>query len=361
VEEKMIRKNRKRWLWLGVACMVALPVAAEAQEYLKGKTSYRPLESDDIARSSGDFSQDYEQSGSGAGVAAKRQRVETRVKNYMDQVTAGGDKHTHNDNENITSETFSALVERAQKGDAAAIGQVGYAYQHGLGTQKSEQQALAWYTRAIEYGETQYYSIVGEMYRDYSAAKARPGFFAGLRSAFSSANSNSSELPDNDQVAREWFEKGVYSKDWQSYLKMGEMYRDGAGGLVKDMEKAKWYYNEGLRLKRIYNNMSLLEIEQRFRAQVELEEGLRTPETPVLGWLKESSNPGIFIGDHYCTLRNMGTPTAQYTAFYEAYCSGLSDKQKRASPTATIVRGLNCNVTAWPDNDTGKDFELRCR
>lgn len=354
--------TKKRWLWAGMTCLMLAPAGAMAQDYLKGKTSYQSDGANDIGTLSGDTPQDFRYSGSinTSEERAKRQRVETRVKEYMSHMKGSDDIHEHDDREELTSEQFNALVARAQSGDAKAIGEVGYAFENGIGTAKNEQQALEWYKRAIEYGEGQYYSNIGKMYRDYSPASGNSGFLTGLRNAMTSAGT-SNNLPDNDLAAREWFEKGVYAKDWESYTQLGIMYRDGDGGLPKDMEKAKWYYDEGLRLKKEQDSMALMEMEQRFRAKAEVEEGLRSPETPVLGWVKEASHPGVMIGDSYCTLRDMGTPSVQFTAFYEAYCSGLSESVKRDAPTTVTVKGATCNVTTWPANDAGKDFELRCR
>ena len=359
----MNAQNTTHWLLAGVSClMIMAPMGASAQDYLKGKTSYKPRDNKDISAMSGDFSEDFQYDGTGNpnDPMTKRQRVEARVKQYREEMAGDGGIHSHDDREHLTAEQFNALVASAQAGDAEAIGHVGYAYENGLAPEKNEQQALEWYKRAIEYGETKYYSHIGSMYRDYGAPSANSGFLGSLRKAVTGGGATGNDLPNDNKKAREWFEKGVYAKDWRSYAQLGEMYRDGAGGLPKDMEKAKWYYDEGMRLKKQQLTLTRMEKEQRFRAQAELEEGLRSADTPMVGWKKESKYPGVMVGDHYCTLLLMESPSGQYTAFYEAYCNGVGESAKRTTPPTVTVKGATCNVTEWPANEAGKNFELRC-
>lgn len=275
--------NIKHWLLVGVSCLMLAPAGALAEDYLKGKTSYRPLEEDAAERQAEAFPEDYRL---GGGVLTdeireKRKRVEARVKEQMDALMSGEGQDSH-ESENVTTDELNALVAKAQAGDAEAIGQVGYVYEKGLGITRNEEKALEWYQRALDYDETEYYSAIGMMYRDYGAQEGGGGFLAGLRGTIT-GDGSANDLPDDDRKAREWFEKGVKAYDWNSFLKLSEMYRDGAGGLTPDIKQASWLYTEGLRLLEKHDRMELQKIEQEFRIEAEVEEGMRASETAPIG------------------------------------------------------------------------------
>lgn len=344
----------KRGLLVGV-CVALLPASVMARDYLKGQTSYKPFE--DTVQEKGDFAADYEYTEGSGGDFAKRQRVESRVRQYMEDLKNA----PHDDSDHVTAENFAELVAKAQGGDAKAISGVGYAYQHGEGVEKNEKLALEWYKRAIEYGETQNYARIGEMYRDYSAAGNKPGFMQKMRNAVSGGGGSPNDLADDNAEAVKWFEKGAAMREWNAYMKLGEMYRDGTG-VTKNMDKANWYYNEGLRMRKAETAAIEREIEQAARAQAEIEEGLREPGTPVTGGNAQAGK-GTVLGDYYCSLLQMDSPTVQYKTFYEAYCEKLGEGSaaNATAPQTVVVDGMTCDVTTWPANTTGKDFELRCR
>lgn len=342
----------KRCLLLGV-CAALLPAPLMARDYLKGQTAYKPIEeSDTIPR--GDFAEDYVYTTGSSGELAKRQRVETRVKQYMENLRNA----EHDDSHGHSAEDFNALVALAQQGDARAITQVAEAYQYGIGTEKNEKLAVEWYKRSIEYGETQNYAKIGEMYRDYSEAEQQ-GFMAKMRNAVAS-NPQGNDVADDDEEARLWFEKGAALQDANSYMKLGEMYRDGAGGLQKDMKKANQYYDDGLRMKKTHDERMLQELEQSVRTQAEIEEGLRAPEKADVGPEDSGANTTTLVGDYSCSLVDMDSPTTQYKKFYEAYCQVLGDGEQPAVPQTVVVDGMSCDVSAWPANNSGKTFELHC-
>jgi TPR repeat protein len=354
----MNARNPKWWMLVGVTCLAFAPAASvQAQpNYLKGETVDKPLGEELPV---GDFAEDYQYSTSSQGDFAKRQRVETRVKAYMKKFLSGEE---HSDEHVESEEQFNALVRDAQGGNQYAIGAVGDAYRYGHGVEKNEQQALEWYKRAIEYGATEYYSAIGDMYREYEPVQQEQGFFESVRGALTGGDSPATDLPDDDAEALKWYEKGVAEGAWESYLRLGMLYRDGVGGAEKDMEAANRYYRQGMQLKKRYDQKMLLEVEQRARIQAEIEEGLRSPDDRDLKWNQQTQvKPKVSIGGHGCALLPMGSPSTQYSTFYEAYCSGLDDEEKQAAPAEVTVQGLSCEVSAWPANDAGKDFELRCK
>lgn len=356
----MTLEKTKKMLLVSVACVMLAPAGAVAQDYLKGKTSAKPLGQIDPQEMTGDIPADFHNHGvdTQGNVGAKRQRVESRVEEYRRQLFKGGSPETHSDDHGLTPQGFQQLVVKAQTGDPVAIGGVAYAYQHGIGTDEDEKMAVEWYKRAIEYGQIQHYTTIGKIYRDYGADDQKSGFFSGLKKVVT--GDDSGNVTDDDAIARTWIEKGVAAKDWEAYLELGMMYRDGAGGLEKDMKLAKWYYDEGLKMKKRHDAKVIREMVQKVRVQAEIEEGIRPAGAPAIGG-NVSSIPSTTIGEHYCTLREMNSPTGQYSAFFEAYCGGLEETQKSAAPATAFVRGMSCDITAWPANEASKDFEVRCK
>src|SRR5690606_33465782 len=68
-----------------------------------------------------------------------------------------------------------------------------------------------------------------------------------------------------------WYEKGIDYDDWGSYAGLGELYRDGVGGVQKDMAIANSYYNRGMKLKKQQDELEILEMEREIRMRAERE------------------------------------------------------------------------------------------
>lgn len=70
----------------------------------------------------------------------------------------------------------------------------------------------------------------------------------------------------------------------------------------------------------------------------------------------------IKLGKHNCALQPVTPPSATYNVYYEAYCGGLTDEQKKADDVQkTLMIGKNsCALTPWPANPQNKDFEIGC-
>lgn len=331
-------------MMVGVLCAFVLPVAAQAApQYLKGQTTDAPIE----RTYEGDFAEDYRYDGSATGEEAKRQRVEARVKAYMHDI---GSRTFPEGGEGTTEADVQKLIADAQAGDVGSIGPVGHAYQYGYGVTQNEKVALEWYKTAIKHGQTQYYTAIGDMYREVELPSA--GLLGGIKSMLPGA---AVKLKDDDTEARKWYEKGVQGQDWEAYTRLGQMYRDGTGGLTKNMDKANWYYDEGLRRKKDRDAMMMLELEQNARIQAEIEEGLRDPSNRTIGWKKKDVLPSTMIADIHCTLLESGVGA------YEAYCGGLSAEQKAEAPATIAFNGQTCTLYQVKENDAGRDYELRCQ
>lgn len=269
-----------KWL-LSSAMIIGLVVAggAHAQEYLHGRTYYKDPHT--IVRedehTEGDSFEDYEQDAKGSGESAARARVVLSVKQKMDEALSadgfdGADK--------VTPDKFREELAKAQAGDGVAIARVAGYYLNGEGVEKNEIQAVEWYKRAIDYKQTYVYGILGDIYRENPQAG---GALDRLKSHFSSSN----VVQKDDAVARSWYEKGVAAGDWLSYMQLGLMYRDGAGGLDKDPKKAGKYYQKSLLLKKKFDEDSMRKFRARALHEAEVREGLA------------DEYPGEHIGDQH--------------------------------------------------------------
>ena len=205
-----------------VGTMCATAVAA--QDYLKGRTYYKDPAEQSAEVDDGDTMEHYP-----AQAAAKQ---------YADDYIAYEDAQ-HDDSAPVNAENFDEVLQKAQSGDALSMYHIALAYEHGYGVQQNADAALEWYEAAAERGHGPAYAALGQIYRDYENSNDSSGFFSGIFS---------NEIKDN-RKARQWFERGVQAGDAISYMELGMMHRDGAGGLKKDMDKANFYYDTGLRMQ----------------------------------------------------------------------------------------------------------------
>lgn len=335
------------WLWAGIACLVMVSApAAASSNYLEGKTYYQdPAEVPRMPPGTGDYAEDYVYTGNlNVGPEeARRQRVETRVKSYMESLS-----HSHDDSEpQVTPEIFNNLSARAQAGDAKAMSGMGYAYQHGLGTQKNEKLAVEWYKAAIDRGEIQHHSTIGDMYRDYSAGEKK-SLLGGFRNMLSGGDDGA--LERSNEEARKWYEKGIYHpEDWRSYVALGEMYRDGTGGLEKDMTKANTYYDRGMSIKKRLDLKKEREVRREARRIAEEEEGMNDVPKPqnLQGETQEEvvqSDPAqtIVLDGVTCSYQSTMMTRRDYTNLFNVSCPGMRGKELGVKKVA--MPGLQCDV-----------------
>lgn len=76
-----------------------------------------------------------------------------------------------------------------------------------------------------------------------------------------------------------------------------------------------------------------------------------------------ATSVSVKIGKHPCALNPVESPSSDYAVFYEGLCGGLSETDKSASdlPKTITVKDRTCDVTPWPVNAQGKDFDVRCK
>lgn len=334
------------WIWM--ACLMLLPVGGQAQaydeDYLRERTyNMDPSEMPRLPKGSGDYPEDFQYTGDpNVGTAqARRQRVETSVNQYMKKLAV------HDDSEHeVSTQRIQQLATQAQKGDAKSMAGMGYAYQHGLGVEKNEKLAVQWYQRAAEYGESQYYSTIGDMYRDYGANTER-GFFGDIRAMMGSGGD---ALRKDNAVARQWYEKGIQhpDKDWRSFVALGEMYRDGVGGLEKDMTRANAHYNRGMFIKKRIDEQTMRMVQKMARSQAEEVEGVDdVPSPPNRSYVppqnqQENTQAIIIIDNARCTYEKSSVTRYGYSQIFSANCPDL--RSRRLQVESVGMAGLECKV-----------------
>lgn len=248
-------------LAVGGGLAIAPIMGAVAQDYLQGKTYYEdPVRiSKERAVPEGDESQAFE-----TYDPATEEWLDEMVEYKMKHAPSNG-THFHGNGAPMDAETLNALIKEAQAGNGQAIGLVAQAYQYGYGVEQDEAAAIEWYQRAIDYGQIEYYSAIGDMYREQPTQQG--GFLSRL------FGSGTSGLEKSDAVARQWYEKGVKAGDWRSHLQLAVMYRDGLGGM-KSMAKAEGLYSVGLKLKKKANENMMKQAKAQLRKEAEQEAGL---------------------------------------------------------------------------------------
>lgn len=98
----------------------------------------------------------------------------------------------------------------ADQGDTAAQNNLGLAYENGLGVTKDEQRALDWYLRAASTGFAEAQANLGLLYMKGRA------------------------VPKDERQAADWFRKAAEQGLASAQTHLGAMYSRGAGGLLQD-------------------------------------------------------------------------------------------------------------------------------
>jgi TPR repeat protein len=121
----------------------------------------------------------------------------------------------------VRPDTLSTLVARAERGDALAQFDVGYAYQTGEGVPKDPATAAQWYRRSAENGNVGAQFMLGFMYR-------------------------TGEGVDVDySEALKWYRKAAKAGDGASASEIGAMFEHGHGVVTDSEEAARWYKKAG--------------------------------------------------------------------------------------------------------------------
>ena len=108
------------------------------------------------------------------------------------------------------------LVERAQKGDAAAQFDLGYRYANGDGVAKDSAEAVKWFRMAAEQGNARAQSNLGAMY------------------------ANGEGVPKDSTEAVKWYRKAAEQGHVFAQGNLGSMYANGEGVPKDAIEGLAW-------------------------------------------------------------------------------------------------------------------------
>lgn len=149
---------------------------------------------------------------------------------------------------------FEAIRQKAEQGAASAQTRLGYRYEHGLGVEKDEFEAVYWYRKAANqnYAMAQY--NLGVMYdfgqgvdTNYEKAfywyrKAAEQRHPGAENNLACLLESGEGCEKNEQAALEWYRKAAGHGDAMGRRNLGEVYEKGKLGVVQDLQKAKELY-----------------------------------------------------------------------------------------------------------------------
>lgn len=155
----------------------------------------------------------------------------------------------------LVEEGLPAMEAKAAHGDADAMFRLGVAYHLGLDVQRSWATAKAWYRKAADAGHTGAMSNLGNALSDSSdTATCREGVawleraaLAGNASAMNSISvlyGTGSALPLDRVEEQRWLLKAGEAGDPSAMLFLGLAFQTGRNGVVKDREKAIYWYRK---------------------------------------------------------------------------------------------------------------------
>lgn len=155
----------------------------------------------------------------------------------------------------LVEEGIPAMEAKAAKGDADAMFRLGVAYQNGLDVERSRATAMAWYRRAADAGHTGAMNNLGSSLSNSSdTAVCREGValleraaLAGDSSAMfnlSSMYGTGSALPLDRGEQQRWLLKSGEAGHPSAMLYLGLAFETGRDGVVKDRDKAIYWYRK---------------------------------------------------------------------------------------------------------------------
>ena len=148
----------------------------------------------------------------------------------------------------------TTLAERAQKGDAAAQFSLGVLYEVGGRLfPKDVVEALKWYRRAAEQGDTGAQTRLGDMYAEGDGVpkdgveavkwyrQAADQGYASAQFSLGVMYANGDGIPKDRTEAVKWYRKAAEQGDATAQTYLGDMYAEGDGVPKDSAEAVKWY------------------------------------------------------------------------------------------------------------------------
>jgi TPR repeat protein len=119
--------------------------------------------------------------------------------------------------EKLPEVAFQAHLRAAEKGSTWSKADLGWAFEHGRGATRDEEQAVDWYRQAAEEGNADALWRLGRMYED---GRGVPADFA---------------------AAAEWYRKAADQGDAHAQVDLGWLYENGRGVEKDALVAAGWY------------------------------------------------------------------------------------------------------------------------
>jgi TPR repeat protein len=147
----------------------------------------------------------------------------------------------------------------AEKGEAAAMSNLGRLYRDGQGALQDLAKAREWYKRAAEKGEATAMTALGHLYEDGQGvpqdfAKAREWYEKAAEKGEATAMTALGDLYEDGQGvpqdfarAREWYEKAAEKGEVTAMTALGRLYEDGQS-VPQDLVKAREWYQKAVKL-----------------------------------------------------------------------------------------------------------------
>lgn len=110
------------------------------------------------------------------------------------------DTGSYEDEADYLRKTFERMKYAAERGEVTSLYLLGYFYDVGFGVAADKEQAMFWYLKACESGDSGAFNNIAILYRE-------KGDFAS---------------------AKEWFDKATASGDGDAYLQLAKLYLDGS-------------------------------------------------------------------------------------------------------------------------------------
>ncbi len=158
---------------------------------------------------------------------------------------------------------FKWYMKAAEQGDSDAQYSIGWMYAHGEWATKNLKKAFKWYRKAAEQGHTEAQYTLGDGIETYgfmtsvSEDKEKLALMWYMKAAeqghaeaqykvaqMYTYDRKVSSLPKDDKEALRWYMKAAKQDHPRALSIVGDMYRDGSGGLRRNHQKALQYYTK---------------------------------------------------------------------------------------------------------------------
>jgi len=127
---------------------------------------------------------------------------EDPIKGMYWTLKSGDEGYTgpYEDEADYLRRTIEEMKQAFERGEETSLLNLGLFYDVGLGVAVDKEQAMVWYLRALEHGDTAAFNNIAILYRERGDVAS----------------------------AKEWFDKATAAGDGDAYLKLAKLYLDGS-------------------------------------------------------------------------------------------------------------------------------------